>query len=102
MNWVGIMVDIFYVFDSIFWQVMEMMDVFCIVLYFFCCKFILGFECNMNDDMICCLVENNGVMQINFGFIFFDGNILKQMDEKWVEFIWLLEEKGLSYDDEEV
>jgi membrane dipeptidase len=55
----------------------------------------------MNDDMIRRLAKNNGVMQINFGSTFLDGNISKQMDEKRAELTRLLEEKGLSYDDEE-
>lgn len=101
MNRVGIMVDISHVSDSTFWQVMEMTDVPCIASHSSCRKFTPGFERNMNDDMIRRLAENNGVMQINFGSTFLDGNISKQMDEKRAELTQLLEEKGLSYDDEE-
>ncbi len=101
MNRVGIMVDISHVSDSTFWQVMEMTDVPCIASHSSCRKFTPGFERNMNDDMIRRLAENNGVMQINFGSTFLDGNISKQMDEKRAELTRLLEEKGLSYDDEE-
>jgi membrane dipeptidase len=101
MNQVGIMVDISHVSDSTFWQVMEMTDVPCIASHSSCRKFTPGFERNMNDDMIRRLAENNGVMQINFGSTFLDGNISKQLDEKRAELTRLLEEKGLSYDDEE-
>jgi membrane dipeptidase len=101
MNRVGIMVDISHVSDSTFWQVMEMTDVPCIASHSSCRKFTPGFERNMNDDMIRRLAANNGVMQINFGSTFLDGNISKQMDEKRAELTQLLEEKGLSYDDEE-
>jgi membrane dipeptidase len=101
MNRVGIMVDISHVSDSTFWQVMEMTDVPCIASHSSCRKFTPGFERNMNDDMIRRLAENNGVMQINFGSTFLDGNISKQLDEKRAELTRLLEEKGLSYDDEE-
>lgn len=101
MNRVGIMVDISHVSDSTFWQVMEMTDVPCIASHSSCRKFTPGFERNMNDDMIRRLAENNGVMQINFGSTFLDGNISKQMDEKRAELTRLLEEKGLSYDDDE-
>lgn len=101
MNRVGIMVDISHVSDSTFWQVMEMTDVPCIASHSSCRKFTPGFERNMNDDMIRRLAENNGVMQINFGSNFLDGNISKQLDEKRAELTRLLEEKGLSYDDEE-
>ncbi|KGE85226.1 MAG: dipeptidase [Phaeodactylibacter xiamenensis] len=101
MNRVGVMVDISHVSDSTFWQVMEMTDVPCIASHSSCRKFTPGFERNMNDDMIRRLADNNGVMQINFGSTFLDGNISKQMDEKRAELTRLLEEKGLSYDDEE-
>jgi membrane dipeptidase len=101
MNRVGIMVDISHVSDSTFWQVMEMTDVPCIASHSSCRKFTPGFERNMNDDMIRRLAENNGVMQINFGSTFLDGNISKQLDEKRAELTRLLEEKGLSYYDEE-
>lgn len=101
MNRVGIMVDISHVSDSTFWQVMEMTDVPCIASHSSCRKFTPGFERNMNDDMIRRLAANNGVMQINFGSTFLDGNISKQMDEKRAELTQLLEEKGLSYDDKE-
>lgn len=101
MNRVGIMVDISHVSDSTFWQVMEMTDVPCIASHSSCRKFTPGFERNMNDEMIRRLAENNGVMQINFGSTFLDGNISKQMDEKRAELTRLLEDQGLSYGDEE-
>lgn len=101
MNRVGIMVDISHVSDSTFWQVMEMTDVPCIASHSSCRKFTPGFERNMNDEMIRRLVKNNGVMQINFGSTFLDGNISKQMDEKRAELTRLLEDQGLSYDDDD-
>lgn len=41
---------------------MEILKVFVIVLYLLLCKYILGFECNMNDDMLLVLKKNGGVI----------------------------------------
>ncbi|MEQ8707150.1 MAG: dipeptidase [Phaeodactylibacter sp.] len=100
MNRVGIMVDISHVSDSTFWQVMALTEVPCIASHSSCRKFTPGFERNMNDDMIRRLAENRGVIQINFGSTFLDGEVQKRMDEKRAELTKLLEEKGLSYEDE--
>lgn len=77
MNRVGIMVDISHVSDNTFYQVMEMTEVPCIASHSSARKFTPGFERNMNDDMIKKLAENNGVIQINFGSTFLDGDLRK-------------------------
>ena len=100
MNRVGIMVDISHVSDSTFYQVMAMTDVPCIASHSSCRKFTPDFERNMSDDMIKLLGENNGVIQINFGSTFLDGDIAKQRDELRSKLVKILEEKGLSYRDE--
>lgn len=101
MNRVGIMVDISHVSDSTFWQVMDLTDVPCIASHSSCRKFTPGFERNMNDDMIRRLGKNNGVIQINFGSTFLDGDVQKRMDEKRAELTRLLEKQGLDYGDED-
>jgi membrane dipeptidase len=73
MNRVGIMVDISHVSDNAFWNVMEMTDVPAIASHSSVRKFTPGFERNMNDDMIKRLAEENGVIMINFGSSFLDG-----------------------------
>ena len=100
MNRVGIMVDISHVSDSTFYQVMEMTDVPCIASHSSCRKFTPGFERNMNDDMIKLLGENNGVIQINFGSTFLDGEIQKQRNGLRSKLSKLLEEKELEFSDE--
>lgn len=100
MNRVGIMVDISHVSDSTFYQVMRMTDVPCIASHSSCRIFTPGFERNMNNDMIKLLGENNGVIQINFGSTFLDGNIAKQRNELRGKMVKMLDEKGLSYRDE--
>lgn len=100
MNRVGIMVDISHVSDSTFYQVMELTKVPAIASHSSCRKFTPGFERNMSDDMIKRLGENGGVIQINFGSTFLDGTIAEERNRQRDELRSLLEEKGLSYDDE--
>ena len=73
MNRVGIMVDISHVSDNAFWDVMEMTDVPAIASHSSSRKFTPSFERNMNDEMIKKLAEKDGVIMINFGSSFLDG-----------------------------
>ncbi len=100
MNRVGIMVDISHVSDSTFYQVMEMTDVPCIASHSSCRIFTPDFERNMNNDMIKLLGEKNGVIQINFGSTFLDGEIAKQRNELRGKMMKILEAEGLSFRDE--
>jgi membrane dipeptidase len=100
MNRVGIMVDISHVSDQTFWQVMDLTQAPCIASHSSCRKFTPGFERNMSDEMIERLGENGGVIQINFGSTFLDGEIQEHRNEKREELRALLAEKGLSWRDE--
>lgn len=100
MNRVGIMVDISHVSDNTFYQVMELTKAPCIASHSSCRKYTPGFERNMDDDMIKKLGENGGVIQINFGSTFLDGEIQKVRDEQRSQLLALLNEKGLSYGDD--
>lgn len=73
MNRVGIMVDVSHISDDTFWQVMEMTDVPVIASHSSARKFTPGFERNMSDEMIKRLGEEDGVIMINFGSSFLDG-----------------------------
>ncbi|OEK03107.1 peptidase M19 [Roseivirga sp. 4D4] len=73
MNRVGIMVDISHVSDDTFWQVMELSKAPAIASHSSVRHFTPGFERNMNDEMIKKLGENDGVIMINFGSSFLDG-----------------------------
>jgi len=101
MNKVGIMVDISHVSDSTFYQVMKLSKAPCIASHSSCRKFVPGFERNMDDDMIKLLGEKNGVMCINFGSTFIDGDLRKKQDENRAALSEILVEKGLESDDEE-
>jgi len=100
MNRVGIMVDISHVSDSTFYQVMAMTDVPCIASHSSCRKFTPGFERNMNDDMIKLLGEKNGVIQINFGSTFLDGEIAKQRNGLRGKLSKLLKEANVEFRDD--
>lgn len=73
MNRVGIMVDVSHISDDTFWQVMDMTDIPVIASHSSLRHFTPGFERNMNDEMIKRLGEENGVIMINFGSSFLDG-----------------------------
>ncbi len=101
MNRVGIMVDISHVSDETFYQVMDLTAVPVIASHSSCRKYTPGFERNMDDDMIKRLGENGGVIQINFGSSFLDGDFQKRRAELREKMNTLLEEKGLDADSEE-
>lgn len=96
MNKEGIMVDISHVSDHTFWQVMGISNAPCIASHSSARKFTPGFERNMDDEMIKRLGEKDGVIQINFGSSFLDGDI-QTLRNKLSD---LLESKGLSRRDE--
>ncbi len=97
MQQVGIMIDISHVSDNTFYQVIENVSVPVIASHSSVRKFTPGFERNMDDDMIVKLAENGGVIMINFGSSFLDGDIQKYRDEKRGELMEILSEKGLSW-----
>jgi len=100
MNKQGVMVDISHVSDSTFYQVMEITKAPAIASHSSVRKYTPGFERNMNMDMIKRLGENGGVVQINFGSTFLDGEIAKIRNEQRDKLTEILSEKGLSYRDE--
>lgn len=100
MNRVGMIVDVSHISDDAFYQVMELTDVPVIASHSSCRKFTPDFERNMSDDMIKLLGKKNGVIQINFGSTFLDGEIAKQREELRSKLTKILEEQGLSYRDE--
>ena len=101
MNNVGIIVDISHVSDSTFFDVVRMTDVPVIASHSSARNFTPGFERNMSDDLIRALGENGGVIMINFGSSFLDGELNKRSDEMRNKLTKLMEEKGVSFDSED-
>jgi membrane dipeptidase len=100
MNRVGMMVDISHVSDDAFYQVIELSKAPVIASHSSCRKFTPDFERNMSDDMIKKLGENGGVIQINFGSSFLDGELTKKNNENRQKLGEILRAQGLSARDE--
>jgi len=83
MNRLGILVDISHVSDSTFYQVLNITRAPLVATHSSCRHFTPGFERNMSDDMIKKLAENGGVIQINFGSFFVNGDHQKKMSKAW-------------------
>jgi len=96
MNKVGMMVDITHVSDETFAAVMATTQAPVIASHSSCRHFTPDFERNMSDDMILELAQGGGVIQINFGSAFLDGEAQKQSWAYWDEYKLFTEE----YDDE--
>ncbi|MFZ1749737.1 MAG: membrane dipeptidase, partial [Saprospiraceae bacterium] len=97
----GIMIDISHVSDSTFYQTIRSVRVPVIASHSSCRKFTPGFERNMADDMIKEMKNNGGVIMVNFGSTFLDGNIAIYNDSLRDEYQSQLREKGLVEDSEE-
>lgn len=102
MNRLGIMVDVSHVSDDTFWQVLELTTAPVIASHSSCRKFTEGWERNMDDDMIRALAENGGVIQINFGSAFINGEAQKRSEQAWRTVGTYVREHELEWDSDEV
>ncbi|MFT7248265.1 MAG: membrane dipeptidase [Arcticibacterium sp.] len=96
----GIMIDVSHVSDSTFYDVIKLSPIPVIASHSSVRYFTPGFERNMSDDMIKTLKENGGVIMINFGSTFIDGEVQKARKTNGRVLLKILEEKGLKGDDE--
>jgi membrane dipeptidase len=80
MNRLGMMIDISHVSDSTFYQVLQLSQAPVIASHSSCRYFTPGFERNMSDEMIKKLAEKGGVIQINFGSYFLNGEFQRKME----------------------
>ena len=101
MQKVGIMIDISHVSDNTFYQVVKNVSVPVIASHSSARKFTPGFERNMADDMIVKLKENGGVIMVNFGSTFLDGEIQTYRNKKREELMAILQEKGMEFGSDE-
>jgi membrane dipeptidase len=100
MQHAGIMIDISHVSDSTFYQVLRSVHVPVIASHSSCRKFTPGFERNMDDDMILAMKINGGVIMVNFGSDFLDGNVSRINRDKRRQLNHLLDSLGLNADSE--
>ena len=101
MNRLGIMVDVSHVSDSAFYDVMAVSQAPAIASHSSARHFTPGFERNMSDDMIRLLVENGGVIHINFGSSFVTEESNKAGFSAYVEIGKYLEENNMEPGSEE-
>jgi membrane dipeptidase len=101
MNRVGIMVDVSHISDDTFHDVMEITEVPVIASHSSARKFTPGFERNMSDELIKKLAENEGVIMINFGGSFIDGDYQQKSGEVRDHIVNWLAENELSRNDPE-
>ena len=101
MNRVGIMVDVSHISDNAFYDVMELTDVPVIASHSSVRHYTPGFERNMDDAMIKRLGEEDGVIQINFGSTFLDGDLRTRQDSLRGVFLERMAAAGIeNYGDE--
>lgn len=93
---VGIMVDISHVSDRTFHQVIDMVKVPVIASHSSARKFTPGFERNMDDDMIRRMRQNKGVVMVNFGSTFVDGDVAKKRGDYQKKLNEFLKTKGIT------
>ncbi len=97
----GIMVDISHISDNACHQVFDYVKVPVIASHSSVRKYTPGFERNISDTLLLRLKKNGGVVMINFGTDFLDGEISKFNNQKRNELHQLLLEKKLDKNSEE-
>ena len=81
MNRLGMIVDVSHASDNAFYQVVKLSTAPVVATHSSCRHFTLGWERNMDDDMIRLLAERGGLIQINFGSIFVSTEVNRRFVE---------------------
>jgi membrane dipeptidase len=101
MNKIGIMIDVSHISDSTFFDVMKVTKAPVIASHSSARKFTPGFERNMSDELILGIKPNNGVIMVNFGSDFLDGDVSSTNKTRQKEIEALLKMKNLSGESKE-
>ncbi len=96
MNDVGIMVDVSHVSDDSFYQVMDLSIAPVVASHSSMRRFTPDFERNMSDDMARLMARKGGVVMINFGSSFLDGEFEKRSTAVREEMQRIAKERGLE------
>jgi membrane dipeptidase len=99
MNRLGMMVDVSHVTDSSFYDVLRVTKAPVIASHSSCRHFTPGWERNMSDEMIKQLAENGGIIMINFGSSFIDGDVREKNSKHWNFIDSWVTDNNLSYRD---
>lgn len=102
MNRVGIMIDVSHISDDSFYQIMELTQAPVIASHSSCRAFTPGFKRNMDDKMLKKLADNGGVIQINFGSMFLDGDLQEKYNDVFAASMKFAQENNLSMGDPEL
>jgi membrane dipeptidase len=92
----GILIDVSHISDRAFNQVLDISPVPVIASHSSARFFTPGFERNMSDDMIRRIGKNGGVIMINFGSTFLDGQVASYRKSQEKEISDLIKAKGLN------
>ncbi len=92
----GILIDVSHISDNAFYQVMAISPVPVIASHSSVRHFTPGFQRNMDDDMIRKMGTNGGVIMVNFGSTFLDGNVANFRKGFKKELDSLFKEKSLN------
>jgi membrane dipeptidase len=101
MNKLGMMIDVSHITDSAFYQVLALSQAPVLATHSSARHYTPGFERNMDDEMIRQLAGKRGIIMINFGSVFLDGDIMKEWQERSQKRREVLAEAGVSMDDPE-
>ncbi len=99
MNRLGMIIDISHVSDSAFYDILKLSQAPVVATHSSCRHFTPDWERNMSDEMIKSLVENNGIIMINFGSIFIDSDFRKRSDQTHKELVQFLKDKNIKFGD---
>ncbi len=96
MNTLGMLVDVSHLSDEAFFDVIETSRAPVIASHSSCRHFTPGFTRNMSDEMILALSRNGGVIQINFGSDFLDGDLRARNQKRKQELTKLLADRRVN------
>jgi membrane dipeptidase len=101
MNRIGVIIDVSHASDSTFYQVIRLSKAPIVATHSACRYFTPGLERNMSDEMIKLLAKKGGVIQINFGSVFLNREIMEQQNTNKIEINKYFTEHNLKRSDPE-
>ncbi|MBQ2111734.1 MAG: dipeptidase [Bacteroidales bacterium] len=84
MNRIGMIADVSHISDEAFYDVIEFSDK-PVVATHSCCRALADHPRNLTDDMIRCIAEKDGVVQVNFYPVFLDSGFRAVLSASGIE-----------------
>ena len=101
MNRLGMIIDVSHVSDKTFYQIIELSKTPVVATHSSCRYFTPGWERNMDDEMIRILAKTGGVIHINFGSMFVNGQANKEFVSRRKHIIEYIEANNLKGEQKE-